>query len=299
MLFPRTTFLASVATAVSLLAVSTPAAAQSVSGHVSVSAGVHIGLPQIRVQVGTPAPPPVVYVNPAPPVYYAPAPVYYAPAPTYYARPSGYQLEGRSLGATQNWRDENRSEWGLTGRLSGGAFGGNRSHYSNGYSYSESASVGGIGVGLRLRPIPHIAIEGNIDAYAGQDTLGRSRAEAAVSANLIGYLNPRSVLQVYGLIGIGTGHSSAGSSCYSSFGYQTGSVPGCDGGGEYNFVGGQIGAGLELRIARGFALNADVRGFVRSSDGDNGRPEYVAPDGHATNTSGGVLTTLGATIYFR
>ena len=62
-------------------------------------------------------------------------------------------------------------------------------------------------------------------------------------------------------------------------------------------IGGQAGAGVELRLAPAFALNADVRGVIRHRIDSDPRPEFF--DGvRGTNTSGGAVLTFGGTIYF-
>ena len=61
-------------------------------------------------------------------------------------------------------------------------------------------------------------------------------------------------------------------------------------------------AGLELRLNEWFAINGDIRGFIRTRIDDDGRPEFVEVDAdgsqRSTNTSGGVTANLGATLYF-
>ena len=70
---------------------------------------------------------------------------------------------------------------------------------------------------------------------------------------------------------------------------------------NYSYFGGQAGGGLEFRLGRHFALNADVRGFIRgrTDAGAQMAPEYVDPQtGRTTNTSGGGIITGGMTFYF-
>ncbi|MDP9002528.1 MAG: hypothetical protein M3O46_20755, partial [Myxococcota bacterium] len=80
---------------------------------------------------------------------------------------------------------------------------------------------------------------------------------------------------------------------------------------HYDYFGGQVGAGLELRLTRVLAFNVDVRGFVRGRTDDLARaqPEFDQPTGcssnpaaygicRTTNTSGGGLLTGGMTLYF-
>jgi hypothetical protein len=70
---------------------------------------------------------------------------------------------------------------------------------------------------------------------------------------------------------------------------------------DYRYFGGQIGAGLEFRVAKHFALNADVRGFIRGRTDEQAQyqPEFTDPStGRTTNTSGGGIVTAGMTFYF-
>ena len=80
---------------------------------------------------------------------------------------------------------------------------------------------------------------------------------------------------------------------------------------HYDYFGGQVGAGLELRLGRVVAFNADIRGFIRGRTDAlaQRQPEFDSPAGcssqanfpgqcRTTNTSGGGLLTGGMTLYF-
>jgi hypothetical protein len=70
---------------------------------------------------------------------------------------------------------------------------------------------------------------------------------------------------------------------------------------DWGYFGGQAGGGLEFRLARGFALHTDMRGFIRGRTDAQAKyePEFVDPNtGRTTNVSGGVLITGGMTFYF-
>ena len=59
--------------------------------------------------------------------------------------------------------------------------------------------------------------------------------------------------------------------------------------------------GLEFRAAKHFALNLDVRAFVRGRIDDQAQahPEFIDPaTGRSTNTSAGGLVSGGMTFYF-
>jgi hypothetical protein len=59
-----------------------------------------------------------------------------------------------------------------------------------------------------------------------------------------------------------------------------------------------VALGVEHRMTRNLAINADLRGFVRGRTDNDGSYEFVASDGRATNTSGGLLLNIGASLYF-
>jgi opacity protein-like surface antigen len=177
-------------------------------------------------------------------------------------------------------------EWGLNLHLEGASFG---------HGTGQQAGMGGAGVGLRFKPTRYFGIETDLDFLGGNDYQGNSRAETAFSINGLVFLNPRSPAQIYLLAGFGW--SGAHVTCDES-------VTACLGNTNldthYSYFGGQLGAGLEIRLGRSFALNADVRGFIRARTDDKAQsqPEFVDQYGRTTNTSGGALFTGGMTIYF-
>ena len=225
----------------------------------------------------SPLPPPVVY-QPAPVAPLAPpAPppvIIYQPAPRIVLReaPPPYHYVPREAAAR-------RREWGLNLRLEGAMMGSKA---------SDSAGMGGVGVGLRYKPVPAFGIEAGLDFVGGRDYDGFRRQETAFTLNGMVFVNPRSRTQVYFLAGFGW----AGARVSDDNSY--GDV-------QYNYFGGQAGVGLEFRLARHFALNLDVRGFVRGRTDDNAKytAEFRDPEtGRTTNTSGGGLFTGGMTFYF-
>jgi hypothetical protein len=172
----------------------------------------------------------------------------------------------------EQWPRNN--EWGLNLRLEGAAI-------------PHGGGMGGAGFGLRYKPVPAFGIETNVDFLGGTDYNGFHRDETAFTVNGLFFLNPRSRTQVYLLAG---------------FGWSSASVD--DGQGDhfsYSYFGGQAGLGLEFRLSKHFALNTDVRGFIRSrtDSGASSAPEFTNPaTGATTNTSDGVLFTGGMTLYF-
>jgi hypothetical protein len=218
------------------------------------------GQPQVIYQ----PPPPVVVYQPPPPVMVvreAPPPYVHTPPPPAWAR---------------------RNEWGLNLHLAGAMIG--RGNQGN-------TSMGGIGFGLRYRPVPGFAIEGDLDFAGGRDYSGYQRSETAFTFNGLFFLNPRSKAQVYLLAGFGWAGAKV------QVDRQDGFYSDVE---RYGYFGGQLGAGLELRLAKHFALNLDVRGFIRGRTDSAAQynPEFRDSNGRSTNTSGGGLVTGGMTFYF-
>lgn len=217
--------------------------------------------PSVVYQQAPPPPPPVVVYQPPPPVVVAPE----APPPYYYHPREGWPR---------------RNEWGFNAHIEGAMIGA---------GYANNASMGGLGFGLRYKPVPHFGIEGDIDFVGGRDYNGMQRNESAFSINGLVFLNPKSRAQVYLLGGFGWAGARVVDDSQPYYNET-----------HYGYFGGQAGIGLELRLAKHFALNADLRGFIRGRIDDNAQytQEFHSPDGRSTNTSGGGLLTAGATFYF-
>jgi opacity protein-like surface antigen len=164
-----------------------------------------------------------------------------------------------------------------------------------------NTSLGGLGAGLRFKPIRSFGIEADLDFAGGDhDYQGNKRSETAFMVNGLLFLNPRSHAQIYLLAGLGwSGAHVTCDSCSSPVDN------------HYDYFGGQVGAGLELRLGSVVAFNADIRGFVRGRTDSlaQTQPEFDSPSGcstnasysgqcRTTNTSGGGLLTAGMTLYF-
>jgi len=229
------------------------------------------------------APPPVVY-RPAPPVvvYQPPPPAYPPPGyrtPTYRGEPPlppPYYYRPRPPKPLARYR-----EWGLNLRVEGGILG---------HGAAPNSGMGGLGFGLRYKPVPAFGIEADVDFWGGRDYNGYQRTETSFALNALVFVNPKSKVQVYFLAGFGwsTADVTNDASPYASQA-------------NYAYFGGQAGGGLEFRLATHFALNADVRGFIRgrTDDGAQTQPEFTNPQtGQTTNTSGGGIVTGGMTFYF-
>lgn len=243
---------------------------------VGVSGGVFIG-PSVP-----PPPPQVVYVQPQPQppvVIYQPQPqpqvVYVQPGPQVYVQQPGLQ----PLAPAQ----PPPARWGLHAEL--GAMG------------TGGIAMGGGAVAFRMRPSSWFALDLSIGSYGGSDFDGNARVEVPLTANALFFVNPQHRLQLYLLAGLGASYAQVDTTAYDPilhghYGYSSYTT-------DYSYFGGQLGIGLEWRLSRGFALNTDVRGFVRGRTDGGSTPEFTDPDtGATTNTSGGAYWTLGATLYW-
>jgi len=217
-------------------------------------------------------PPPVVIYQPPPPVvvYQAPRYIQAPPPPVYYYRPRPPVAK--------------RNEWGLNLHVEGAALG--QSQYA-----THDSGMGGVGFGLRYKPIPAFGLEADVDFLGGRDYNGFKRDETDVTLNALVFLNPKSRAQVYLVAGLGWGGAHVTD---DSLGYVSHSN-------DYQYFGGQGGIGLEFRVAKHFALNVDALGFIRERiDSDASQnPEFTDPSsGQTTNTSAGALFRGGMTFYF-
>lgn len=155
-------------------------------------------------------------------------------------------------------------------------------HFDVGGTFGPQVSMGGFNGAIRFRPKEHIGIDLGSGYFVGNDYQGFYRTEIPLTANVLFFLNPQHKFQFYFLLGPG-----------ASFGR----VETVDEVRRVTHIGGQGGFGVELRLARAFALNADVRGVIRHRVDNDPRPEFF--DGvRATDTSAGALITFGGTFYF-
>jgi opacity protein-like surface antigen len=190
-------------------------------------------------------------------------------------------------------RRRNYREWGLNLRLEGVLMDDDGRH--------EDASMGGLGVSLRYRPIPYFAFDAGLDFISGTDWAGNERRETALLLSGMVFFNPYSKVQFYTLGGIG--FSGAEVTLHEP------DVKNADGtitkGSEfeekYRYFGAHLGLGLEFRVSRKVALNLDVLGFIRGRTDRlaDEQPEFVDKEtGRVTNTSGGGLARAGITFYW-
>jgi hypothetical protein len=180
------------------------------------------------------------------------------------------------------------TKWGLNLRVEGMTFGHNE-------KAAQDSGMGGLGLSLRYRPIPHFAFDLGIDVLGGTDFNGFQRTETPVTLSGMIFVNPRSPVQLYLLGGMNFSHAKVTSDVSSPLLSSKG-----DGtfGADYSYFGGQAGAGLEFRLARHVALNVDVVGFMRKRTDDGRVPEFSDPEKGTTNSSGGALLRGGLTFWW-
>jgi hypothetical protein len=247
----------------------------TVSGGVSISGGVSVGAPPPVIVA--PAPPPVV-IQPAPAIIVAPAPapVVVAPVP-----PPKIVIKTPPL------RPPFQKQVGLGFRLDG-AFHGHEDLYDGG--------MGGAGLLLRLRLLPHFATELALDAYGGQGYEGVKRVEVPFSIGLMWmpmYYLTR--VQFYTIAGMGGVFARVGEEPYMDKPF---------------YLGGFLGLGFEIKLGvrRNFALFWDIRGFIRKRLNDRPDDPYIPSDGscrynvmnerECTDWEGGMTMSIGAVLYF-
>jgi hypothetical protein len=184
---------------------------------------------------------------------------------------------------SQTWP---KREWGINVHLQGAMIA-KREDVS-------TAGMAGLGGAIRYRPTRSVAFEGALDVFGGKDYAGRGRNEAAFSVGGYLFLARQSRTQPYLTGGLGWAAATVRGTPY----FIDASVTSSSGSREYSYFGGYVGIGAEHRLNRALALNIDVRGFVRSRTDKDGTYEFVSSDGRATNTSGGLLLNIGASMYF-
>ncbi len=147
------------------------------------------------------------------------------------------------------------------------------------------AGMSGLGVGLRFLPAPFVALEPSIDGLGGRDELGRQRTETTLGFNTIFFLNPDDPILIYGVLGVFTTSAEVK-------GTQSAPVPH---GGRFSYVGGQVGAGIELRLGPALAFNAELLGYARQRNELPG-PEETSRE--LRRDSGGGIVRGGMSLYF-
>jgi hypothetical protein len=256
-------------------------------------AGVRVGGGDPQPQPPPPPPqpepePPTVIVQPAPPPQPPPQPptVVVQPQPQPQPRPQVVQVQPAPQPQPQpvQQQPERRRRFpysavGVHLHLSG--------------LFGDELAMGGAGGAFRIRPNPWFALDLGGSVYHGNDYNGLERTELPVTADALFFFNPHHRFQFYALAGVGASWAYAEGQNRFTRNYMSR---------EYAHLGGSMGLGLEWRISRVFALNMDVRGFVRQRVDDNPEPEFAERTDtggfQSTDTSGGVVGQLGMTFYF-
>lgn len=154
----------------------------------------------------------------------------------------------------------------------------------------ENLRLGGFELGLRFRPSRIFGMELAVGAYGGTDYNDMSRVEIPLMANLMVFLPRETRFQFYLLAGVGTSFAAVDGVHSGYEEYMSRNL---------RYVGGQLGAGFEWRVAPRFALSMELRGFLRARVDDDGRPEfYDRATGRSTNLSGGGVASIGGHLYF-
>lgn len=238
-------------------------------------------------QDAPPPPPPVVYQPPPPPPPEPPVVIVQQPPQVVYQPPPPPQVVYQAQPVyqpPQPQRIQRRVRYELVPRFDIGL------HINVGAMATDRIGIGGGGLGLRIRPIEWFAIDLSAGVYGGQAYGGSDHWEVPVLADLIFFFNPGDTFQVYGLIGGGIAFGENGQATRTLGGSRDFIASR-----ELFYVGGEAGLGVEWRMARHFAMNVDVRAFMREQIG--GAPEFQEGT-RTTNTSAGAYGNLGMTFYF-
>jgi hypothetical protein len=187
---------------------------------------------------------------------------------------------------TQPIRPPFQKQIGFGLRLSG-AIHGHEDLYDQG--------MGGAGLLLRMRLLPHFATEIGVDAYGGKGYDGVKRVEVPFSLGLMWmpmYYLTR--VQFYTIGGIGGAFARVGEDPYVDKPF---------------YLGGFMGVGIEVKLGvkRRLALFTDLRGFIRKRLNDRPEDPFI-PDGgscrgtgllkECTDWEGGVVFAFGLVAYF-
>jgi len=219
----------------------------------------------------------VVVVRPAPqapqpqPVVVQPPPPRHTVVTVQTTRTTNNRVQVRRA---QRW---NR-KFGLTARAGG--------------MFNQHVQMGGLQLGARFRASRVFGVELGFGSYGGADYEGNSRREHPITFDFMFFLPKESRFQAYMLVGGGFSFAQVDTDPDFIDDWDDFDT-------RYAYIGGQLGLGVEWRLSPLFALSADVRGFLRTRiDEDRDRnPEFV--DGsRSTNTSAGVLGTVGMHFYF-
>jgi hypothetical protein len=190
----------------------------------------------------------------------------------------------------REWHRER--EWGMNIRLDGLIL---PRPVDQEYHDSNGAGLIGLGLSLRYRPIPIFAVDLSGDFMVGVDGNGLERREIPLGLSALFYFNPEDVAQFYAFAGPEFTFAQVfADEPQAQLADRTSD--------EYNYLGGRIGVGLELRVSELVGINIDGYGLLRTRMDDDygGRyPEYYDErTGDSSNTTGALMLRGGATFWF-
>ena len=186
-------------------------------------------------------------------------------------------------------RRKRQRRWGIMARVTGVLL----PHYRDDI---DKSGMGGLGVSLRYRPMPALALDFGADFLGGTDSNGLSRRELPVSASVLFYPNPKDFTQLYifGGLNAALAHVSTDGAAQSNLANDTSD--------DYSYAGMHIGVGAEMRVLPSLGLSLDVQAYgrTRTDDGDMAyHPEFYNPStGEASNTSVGGLARAGVNFWW-
>lgn len=252
-------------------------------------AGVRIG-PADAPPPPPPAQPPTVIVEPGPPPAPPPQPptVIVQPAPPppppqpHVVRVEPVEQPRVMIRRERRERRERRFPYSAIGP-----------HIAVGGLVGPDLAMMGGSAALRIRPVPHFALDVGAGLYFGNDYNDLERTEVPLTVDALFFFNPQHRFQFYALVGVGGSISHAEG--VNRFTLDNVSR-------DYGHLGAQAGLGIEWRISRLFALNFDVRAFIRHRVDESAEPEFMELDRRgewqSTDTSAGLVGQLGMTFYF-
>ena len=178
--------------------------------------------------------------------------------------------------------------WGLNVRVEGIML----PRFRNGV---ENAGMAGVGLSLRYRPAPAVAIDASVDFVGGVDANGFDRQELPFGLSAFIYVNPEDIAQFYLLGGIDWAIARVQSDRVSAQ-LANGTED------EYSYFGGHAGLGIEFRLTPLLGIDVDAVALLRArtdDDGDGRYPEYVdAETGRVSNVSAAGLLRAGVSFWW-
>jgi len=151
----------------------------------------------------------------------------------------------------------------------------------------EDLDLFGVNAVFRYRPLPRFAFDFGFGIFGGEDELHLDHTQVPVFANVVAYLNPDSLAQLYGTFGLSIVSSQRD-------GFEN--VRGRYVSSELVDWGGQAGVGLEVRILRMFAITSELKALLRARLSEY--EDYARPWDEERDVQWGAMLALGALAYF-